>query len=153
MFDETRPGESSSPTDVRRRDAGRSQTAEASDRGCNVLLVEDDAAIAELYAAVLKLNGHIVTVAGDGLAGLEAIRSAPFDIILLDIRMPRMDGLSMLRTAVGEQVVTNTPVVILTNYDDSILRREATELGARDYLLKSRTMPQELASQVARWCQ
>ena len=121
-------------------------------KSCQVLLVEDDAAVAELYATVLRLHGHNVTVAIDGLAGLEAIRSGPFDIILLDLRMPRMDGLGMLRTMIEERVGTDTPVVVLTNYDDSILQQEALDLGARDYLLKSRTMPQDLALQLTRWC-
>ena len=117
-----------------------------------MLLVEDDVAVAELYATGLRLHGHAVTTAGDGLAGLTAIRGGRFDIILLDIRMPRMDGLAMLRTMVGEGVAPKTPVVILTNYDDSLIRQEALGLGARDYLLKSRTMPQDLASQLPRWC-
>jgi DNA-binding NarL/FixJ family response regulator len=80
------------------------------------------------------------------------MRSANFDIVLLDIRMPRMDGLAMLRAAIGERGATETPVLILTNYDDANLRRQAMDLGARDYLLKSRTMPHDLVAQVARWC-
>ena len=149
MFDE----QSGSPiAEEWRRDATESRTAEASTKSCHVLLVEDDAAVAELYATVLRRYGHVVTVAVDGLAGLEAIKSGSFDLILLDIRMPRMDGLAMLRTMIGEEVATDTPVVMLTNYDDSILRQEALDLGAREYLLKSRTMPQDLASQLTRWC-
>ena len=58
----------------------------------------------------------------------------------------------LLRRIIDEQIATNTPVVILTNYDDPALRQEATDLGAKDYLLKSRTMPQEIAAQVAKWC-
>jgi CheY-like chemotaxis protein len=135
-----------------RQDAPGLQAAPESSQACRVLLVEDEEAIAELYATVLKANGHLVTHAVDGLAGLDAIRSGQFDLILLDIRMPRMDGLAMLRQIVAEQIATNTPVVILTNYDDPILRQEAADLGAKDYLLKSRTMPREIAAQVEKWC-
>jgi two-component system sensor histidine kinase and response regulator WspE len=135
-----------------RPDPAESRTGDASTRSCHVLLVEDDTAVAELYATVLRFHGHIVTIAVDGLAGLEAIKSGSFDLILLDIRMPRMDGLAMLRTMIGERVATDTPVVMLTNYDDSILEQEALDLGAREYLVKSRTMPQDLASQLTRWC-
>jgi DNA-binding response OmpR family regulator len=126
--------------------------AKAKSKACRVLLVEDESPVAELYATVLKLHGHDVRVAPDGLAGLEAIRSGGFDLILVDIRMPRMDGLAMLRTVVAEETAIGTPVVILTNYDDVIFREEARNLGARDYLLKSRTMPQQLASLVSTWC-
>jgi CheY-like chemotaxis protein len=126
--------------------------APSSAKSCQVLLVEDDPSVAELYATVLRLNGHVVTVAADGLAGLDALRSGNFDIVLLDIRMPHMDGLEMLRTAIGERGPTKAPVVILTNYDDPNLRQQALDLGARDYLLKSRTMPQALAAKVAELC-
>jgi CheY-like chemotaxis protein len=124
-----------------------------SSSGCHVLLVEDDASIAELYATVLRANGHTVTHALDGLAGLDAIRAGRFDLILLDIRMPRMDGLAMLRAVSAEQVATSTPVVVLTNYDDMILQQQAVDLGVKDYLLKSRVLPQEIASKVSKWCQ
>jgi CheY-like chemotaxis protein len=130
----------------------RSGAGPSNGKGCRILLVEDDITVAELYATVLRLNDHAVTIAADGVAGLEAMRSGSFDIILLDIRMPRMDGLAMLRTALGESGTVETPVLILTNYDDPNLRQQAMELGARDYLLKSRTMPHDLAAQVARWC-
>lgn len=129
-----------------------SRNQKTSSKRCHVLLVEDDPAVAELYATVLRLRGHIVRLAADGLAGLDAIRSGHFDIVLLDLRMPRMDGLGMLRTMMGERVGTSTPVVVLTNYDDQVLQQEALSLGARDYLLKSRMMPQDLAAQLSRWC-
>lgn len=144
-------GPESRPVGGQSREGADSRTVNPSSNPRQVLLVEDDPSVADLYATVLRLHGHAVTVAGDGLAGLAAVRSGRFDIILLDIRMPRMDGLAMLRTMIGERVAPHTPVVILTNYDDSIIRQEALELGARDYLLKSRTLPQELATRLPKW--
>ena len=127
-------------------------TGRARAKGCKVLLVEDDSAIADLYAMVLRFHGHDVTIAENGLIALDSVRSGSFDLILLDIRMPVLDGLTMLRTASSEGIVAKTPVVILSNYDDESLRQQAIQLGARDYMLKSRTIPQHLASQVSRWC-
>ena len=61
-----------------------------------VLFVEDDASVAQMYRLKLELDGYTVDVAGDGLAALEKARSSPPDIIFLDIRLPKLDGLAVL---------------------------------------------------------
>ena len=125
--------------------------AEVGSRGCRILLIEDETSIAEMYTSVLRLSGHEVQVAHDGTAGLKAAREGDFDLVLLDIRMPGRDGMSVLAELAQDTHSREWPVVMLTNFDDPALRSRAGELGARDYLLKSKVMPRQLAELVPGW--
>jgi DNA-binding response OmpR family regulator len=114
-----------------------------------VLLVEDDRMIAEMYRFQLAREGFDVHHAVDGRQGLEAIRTELPDLVLLDLRMPVMEGLEVLeqlQSAATE--VRAIPVVILSNYGDPTMIRRGLELGARDYLVKSATDPIKLAARV-----
>jgi DNA-binding response OmpR family regulator len=119
--------------------------------GCHILLVEDEPDIATMYSVVLKLYGHKVTVAGDGQAGLDAATGGAFDLVFLDIRLPKLDGIAVLDALASKGLTDTLPVVMLTNYHDPRLRDRALELGARDYLIKSSTMPRDLAARVPTW--
>ena len=116
-----------------------------------VLIVEDDPTVADIYFLSLERAGYRVVVAKDGVDGLDAVsREAP-DFMFLDIRMPRMDGLEMLRALAGRGQMDALPTVMLTNFDDPALMRECLALGARDYLVKAGTNPAELGAVVARF--
>ena len=104
-----------------------------------------------MYATVLRHYGYDVRIALDGIAGLQAAREADYDLILLDIRMPGVDGMTVLAELRQDEHTRNWPVVMLTNFDDPNLRARARDLGARDYLLKSRVMPKQLAELVPGW--
>jgi CheY-like chemotaxis protein len=104
-----------------------------------------------MYSVVLKLYGHKVTVAGDGQAGLDAATGGAFDLVFLDIRLPKLDGIAVLDALASKGLTDTLPVVMLTNYHDPRLRDRALELGARDYLIKSSTMPRDLAARVPTW--
>jgi DNA-binding response OmpR family regulator len=114
-----------------------------------VLLVEDDALIADMYRRRLELDGYDVSIARDGAAGLEALRSGRFDIALVDIRLPAMDGLQVLEETRRHGV--QTPVVMITNYSAQETRRKSLELGALDYVVKSRVLPDWLSEQIPSW--
>lgn len=102
-----------------------------------ILIVEDEASILRLLADQSREAGFAVLTAADGMEGLNTALTAHPDIILLDILMPKMDGLTMLKKLRADPYGKTVPVIILTNmsYTDSISR--ALEGGVYDYLMKS----------------
>jgi DNA-binding response OmpR family regulator len=114
-------------------------------------MIEDDPAIAAMYQLQLELDGYQVAVARDGEQGLELMKSSLPDLVLLDIRLPGMDGLAVLKEAQKEPSVADIPVVVLSNYGDASMVQAGRALGARDYLIKSRTTPSDLSAQLPRW--
>jgi DNA-binding response OmpR family regulator len=101
-----------------------------------VLLVEDEAAIRELLRLHLSLAGFTIEEIGDGQAALERVRTTPFDLIVLDVMLPGLDGITLCRTIRAQGVNTATPILMLTALDaesDTVLGLES---GADDYLTK-----------------
>jgi CheY-like chemotaxis protein len=116
-----------------------------------ILLVEDDAAVAELYIIRLELDGHVVLAASDGEAGLAAARKERPELIFLDIRLPKLDGLAVLKAMKEDPATASIPVVMLSNYGRKEVVEQALRLGAADFRIKSRTTPTELASSIEAW--
>jgi two-component system, OmpR family, response regulator MprA len=100
----------------------------------NVLVVDDDFAIRESLDRSLRANGYDVEVASDGTEALRAVDGAPFDVVVLDVLMPRRDGIDVCRTlrAAGNRV----PILMLTARDTVSDRVAGLEAGADDYLVK-----------------
>ena|SRR5690348_7235189 len=117
----------------------------------SVLFVEDDASVAQMYRLKLELDGHAVDVVGDGLIALEKARTAHPDIIFLDLRLPKMDGLSVLEALRGDPTTASIPVVILSNWNERELVERGVKLGALDHLIKSQTTPARLSQRLADW--
>src|ERR1700753_2612193 len=99
-----------------------------------VLLVEDDRMIAEAVRTALDQDGHVTDWMADGAAALGALATSRFDIVLLDLGLPRKDGLSVLRQA--RERGDLTPVIIITARDDVRSRIAGLDSGADDYLVK-----------------
>lgn len=118
-----------------------------------ILLTEDDPIVAELYRVRLDREGHDVGVAADGQMALERIGRDRPDLILLDIRMPRLSGLGVLEQVRQTPELSEIPVVMLTNYSDPAQVQRCRELGIEGYLLKSRTTPRQLADWIKDWDQ
>jgi CheY-like chemotaxis protein len=116
-----------------------------------VLFVEDDHAVAQMYKLKLELDGYRVEVAGDGVRALEMARRNPPDIIFLDIRLPKMDGLGVLEALRSDERTGKVPVVILSNYSERELVERGLKLGALEYLIKSQTTPARVAGGVPAW--
>ena len=115
-----------------------------------IAIVEDDAAMAMMYRHQLVLEGFDVEVAPDGGAGLELIRNRRPDLVLLDVRMPVMDGTEVLRRVREDPLASGTRVLFLSNYGDPEIISEGGRLGAVDYLIKARTTPAALVQVVRR---
>ncbi len=116
-----------------------------------MLLVDDDAIVAEIYSLTLRRKGFEVALAADGEAGLRSATEGMPDLVFLDIRLPKMDGIEMLRRLKANAATRHIPVVMLSNFDDAELIRSSRELGAKEYLVKVNTDPTELPRMAARW--
>ena len=121
------------------------------DEDVQVLFVEDDPSVAQMYRLKLELDGYKVTVASDGERALELATQNPPDIVFLDIRLPKMDGLAVLERLRENEGTRQVPVVILSNYSERELVERGLRLGALEYLIKSQTTPAKLAGGVESW--
>jgi two-component system, OmpR family, alkaline phosphatase synthesis response regulator PhoP len=108
-----------------------------------LLLVEDDATLRQALAFNLTREGYEVASAGDGESALEAARSERLDLILLDVMLPGMSGVEVLRVLRREGVTT--PVIILSAKGDEIDRVVGLKVGADDYVAKPFSRPELLA--------
>ncbi|HEV2731196.1 MAG TPA: response regulator transcription factor [Terriglobales bacterium] len=109
----------------------------------NLLIVEDEPRMVDLLRRGLSEEGHAVMCAADGAAGLDLARAYPFDIIVLDVMMPRLDGFQMTRKLRSEKI--KTPVLMLTAKDTVPDIVRGLDLGADDYLTKPFSFDELLA--------
>ncbi len=100
----------------------------------HILTVEDEPAMAELLQSALSEEGHIVTLAADGAHALQLARAGRFDLIVLDLMLPRVDGFEVARLLRHARI--RTPVLILTARDSPADIVRALDGGADDYLIK-----------------
>ncbi len=99
----------------------------------NITLVDDDENIVASVSLALESHGHKVTAHHDGAAGLEALETSPPDLAILDVKMPRMDGMEVLRRL---RQSSQIPVIFLTSKDEEIDEILGFNLGADDYIHK-----------------
>jgi type IV pilus assembly protein PilB len=111
-----------------------------------ILITDDDAQMRRLIRAILERDGYEVTEAADGLDALDAVESHPFDLILLDIDMPRLNGLGVLEELRARVKTSGIPVIVLTARTDDTETR-VLDLGAQDFLNKP-VQPQSLQARV-----
>lgn len=99
-----------------------------------MLVIEDDVAVANLLRRGLELGGNEVTIAEDGAAGREAWKSGEFDLVLLDVMLPEVDGITLCTEIKAAN--DRTPVILLTASDEDGARERGMAAGATDYLNK-----------------
>jgi two-component system response regulator PilR (NtrC family) len=99
-----------------------------------VLVVDDEVSMRELLSIMLRKNGYDVTVADGGEAAVELLRTAVFDLVITDLRMRKVDGLAVLRTA--KELSPQTVVLVVTAFASTETTVEAMKLGAYDYITK-----------------
>ncbi|MBC7878429.1 MAG: response regulator transcription factor [Anaerolineales bacterium] len=110
----------------------------------NVLVVDDEPVARQSLTDILKLEGYIVTSAPNGQAAVEYVRTHPIDLMIVDLRMPGMDGLEVVQ--VVNQVSPETEVILLTAFGSTETAIQALRLRIHDYLLKPASPAQILAS-------
>lgn len=110
-----------------------------------LLLVDDDAELSSMLEQILTKEGYQLTLAADGETGLHRALSGSYDLILLDVMLPGIDGFQLLQRL--RQQLRNTPVLMLTARGDDDDRVKGLELGADDYLPKPFN-PRELVARV-----
>jgi len=113
-----------------------------------VLIVEDDSVLGSMYKIKFETNGFSVTVATNGADGLEVARKSSFDIILLDIIMPQLDGFSVLAELKDDAKTKEVPVIMLTNLGTEEDKKKGKEMGAVDYIVKSSLTPTQVSDKV-----
>ena len=110
----------------------------------NILIVEDEKMLNDAYQTILKKEGHTVESAFDGKEALELAENFKPDLILLDLRMPRLDGIGFLREYKLKEEHPNVKVVVFSNFDMQKEVDEAYSLGAQRYILKAWASPKDL---------
>ncbi|MBI3629187.1 MAG: response regulator [Candidatus Rokubacteria bacterium] len=118
--------------------------------GKRILLVEDDRFLRRACEASLRQRGFTVTTAADGEEGLRAARSEQPTLVLLDMLMPKLSGLDVLRALRGDAATRGLPVVILSNSSREQDVQEVTRLGIAGYFVKANLSLQELGDQIDR---
>ncbi len=111
-------------------------------------LIEDDIAIVQMYRTKFEFEGYQVATAGDGVAGLELIESFKPDVVLLDIMMPKMDGLKVLEKIRANPKTKDTKVIVLTNMGDTKTAEQIYKMAATDYIVKAEMTPREVSERV-----
>jgi len=138
-LDSQRPRGGARPTP-----AAPARPAPAGNTRPRVLVVDDEASIRDLLAKTLALAEYDVDVAPDGRSALERMRLYPYDLLIADLKMPGMDGLTVIREA--KRYKTDLPVIIITGFSTESSAIEAVNLGVAGYLTKPFRVPQVLAA-------
>ena len=116
-----------------------------------LLLVEDDVNVAKPYRMLLESRGYTVRYAADGVEGLEAARRERPDLLLVDVMMPRMNGISLLQALRDDANLRTIPAVMLSNYHEPRMVERAMALGAVEYIVKAQLQPEKLIFAIPHW--
>ncbi len=114
-----------------------------------ILIVEDDQLLREFYQELLQEEGYFVDVAADGDTALKKIQQNEFNLVMLDIMLPKKDGLQILRDLkITPPKTRGVAILVLTNLGQDAVIRNAFELGAKGYLIKSALNPDQVLAEV-----
>lgn len=113
-----------------------------------IILVEDEDFIRDLYFRQLSKEGFLVKVAADGQSALALLKNEVFDLLLLDIMLPGMNGLQVLREFKAQNPNSPMITILLTNLGQEAVIKEGFELGAQAYLIKASYTPDQVVQEV-----
>lgn len=117
--------------------------------GKKILLVEDDYFIQDIYQRAFVAAGYQITLASDGEEGKEKALAQPYDLILLDIMLPKMTGIEVLRLLRQPTASTaKTPILLITNLGQEEIIKQAFALGADGYMIKAQLKPGDVVAEV-----
>lgn len=112
-----------------------------------ILIVEDDKFVSELYEHQFSKNDFTTKVAGDGEKALDLIKSEKFDAILLDIMIPKIDGVEVLKRLKADATTKDIIVIILSNLGQDELIKQSLQIGAKAYIIKSLYTPDQVVAE------
>ena len=114
-----------------------------------VLIVEDDQFLREFYQELLQAEGYFVDAASDGEIALTKLRSNEYNLVLLDLMLPKKDGVQVLRDLkVSPPKSSQINILVLTNLGQDLVVKECFDLGADGYLIKSALNPDQVLTEV-----
>lgn len=116
-----------------------------------VLIIEDDQSLREVYAEVLRDDGFDVDEAINGVDGLKKAQEKSYDLVLLDIMLPKIDGLELLKELRDSPETKGLKIVLLTNLGRESIIKEGFKLGADGYLIKSEHDPGQILEEVKKF--
>lgn len=115
----------------------------------HILVVDDSVSMRDMVAATLSTEHHQVELAEDGVAALEIARQQPFDVVITDINMPRMDGITLVQALRKLNTFKYTPILILTTESSPERKQQGRKAGATGWLVKPFN-PEKLLATVGR---
>lgn len=113
-----------------------------------ILIIEDDSLMVRMYKKIFEFEKYEVETATDGEEGLKKARSSKPTLILLDIMMPKMNGIQVLEKLKANPETKGIPVVILTNLSGQVDAETALKMGAVKYIIKSEHKPEEVTKMI-----
>lgn len=114
-----------------------------------ILVVEDDQFLREFYKELLSSEGYAVDEAADGEVALSKLQNNDYNLVLLDLMLPKKDGVQVLRDLKAtSSKSTNIIIVVLTNLGQDLVIKECFDLGANGYLIKSALNPDQVLTEV-----
>jgi len=113
-----------------------------------ILIVEDEKILGEMYRDKFTLAGFEIILAVSAEEGHKFLSKEKPDLILLDILLPRENGITFLTKLRKNPETASIPVIAFSNFDDSLTKKEALSLGAKDYLIKTAYTPQEIIKKI-----
>lgn len=114
-----------------------------------ILLIEDDEYIRDIYQEVLTNEGIQVDISVDGDEGLAKVQEITYDLVLLDIMMPKLDGIGFLKVLKESKAKTQlNKIILLTNLAQSKVIKKGLSLGAKTYLVKTDFTPHQLVEKI-----
>lgn len=119
-----------------------------------ILIIEDDQFLREFYEELLQSEGYVVDSAADGELAFQKLQNGGYDLVLLDIMLPKKDGVQILRGLKETPPArANGPVVVLTNLGQDTIIKQCFELGANGYLIKSALNPDQVLTEIHSYLQ
>jgi len=113
-----------------------------------ILFIEDESALQKTFGDILKQEGYEIISALDGEIGLKLAKTEEPDLILLDLILPKIYGIEVLRKLKEDEITKEIPIVILTNLEEMKDIDEALELGAKSYLVKAQYTLEEVVEKI-----
>lgn len=113
-----------------------------------ILLIEDEEMLSSMYKTKFEKEGYPVTVANDGEDALEKAKNGSYDLVLLDIILPKLDGFAVLKSLRAMDAYKTTPIIMLSNLGQAEDIEKGKKLGATDYMIKANFTPSQVLSKI-----